>query len=191
MSSAVLGTAPAFDRELSRRLAAAQRRARRRGEPVLASATVRLPSGSDPSALVCAARRADEPWFCLEQSDRDRSAIAALGGLLELSSEGPGRFQALARRWREAVADAEAEPVDGPAGCGLVAVGGFAHAEDGGTSPRWDGFPAASLHVPELSIARQGHDTRLTVNVLAAPDDTLDDLQGRVRGRVEALRASP
>ena len=44
----------AVDPELSRRLAVAHRRARRRGQPVLASATTRLPADSDPTALVVA-----------------------------------------------------------------------------------------------------------------------------------------
>jgi isochorismate synthase len=158
---------------------------------VLASATASLPADADPTALVVAARGAGEVWFCLEQADRDRSAIAALGAAIELSAEGPGRFTALARRWREVVAGAEAEPVDGPPGCGLVAVGGFAHADDGGSSPRWDGFPAASLHVPEVSIARRGDDVRLTANVLVALDDTLEELQARVHRRLAALHPAP
>src|SRR5579872_311780 len=189
MRPAILQTPAAIDRELGRRLTAAHRRARRRGRPVLASATVSLPADSDPTALAVAARVAGEPWFCLEQPDRDRSAIAALGVLVELTADGAGRFSSLARRWREIVA--EAEPVDGPPGSGLIALGGFAHADDGGSSPRWDGFPAASLHVPELSIARQGEDTRVTVNVLVAPDDTLEDLQARVGQRLQSLRPAP
>src|SRR5579859_2450736 len=191
MRPAILQTPAAIDRELGRRLTAAHRRARRRGRPVLASATVSLPADSDPTALAVAARVAGEPWFCLEQPDRDRSAIAALGVLVELTADGAGRFSSLARRWREIVAEAEAEPVDGPPGSGLIALGGFAHADDGGSSPRWDGFPAASLHVPELSIARQGEDTRVTVNVLVAPDDTLEDLQARVGQRLQSLRPAP
>src|SRR5947209_612390 len=187
MPSTAVISSTATDQQLGRRLAAAQRRARSRGRPVLCSATVPLPADSDPTALVASARRPGESWFCLEQADRERSAIAALGDLVELGSEGPGRFGALARRWREIVAEAEAEPVDGPAGSGLIAVGGFAHADDGGSSPRWDGFPAASLLVPKLSIAREADDTRLTVNVLVAPDDTPEDLQARVRARLQSL----
>ena len=52
-----------------------------------------------------------------------------------------------------------------PPGSGLVAVGGFAFAADGGDAPAWEGFAPASLIVPELSLARRGGETWLTVNL--------------------------
>ncbi|MGA8365258.1 MAG: isochorismate synthase, partial [Solirubrobacteraceae bacterium] len=56
------------DRErMGARLDLALRRARRSGEPTLATSTVRLPGTVDPSAVVCASRREGEPWFALEQ----------------------------------------------------------------------------------------------------------------------------
>ena len=64
------------------------------------------------------------------------------------------------RRWRT--------PPTGPAARGLLALGGFAFAPDGGGSPRWDGFAPASLVVPELSLARSGDRVALTVNVEVA-----------------------
>ena len=46
----------------------------------------------------------------------------------------------------------------GVPGSGLVAVGGFAFAPDGGDTPSWEGFAPASMIVPEVSFARQaGH----------------------------------
>ncbi len=117
-------------------------------------------------------------------------ALATVGCVLELQADGPERFKALARRWREIVSGAVADAADGPPGSGLAAVGGFAFAPDGGASPRWDGFPPASLHVPELALARRGADVRLTVNVLVAPDDTAEEVADRVAARVADLRAS-
>jgi salicylate biosynthesis isochorismate synthase/menaquinone-specific isochorismate synthase len=186
------GAAPGIlDAALARRLPAALRRARTTGTPVLASATAPAAPDSDPTALVLGARQVGEPWFCLEQADRDGSALAALGCVTELTADGPDRFVRVNQRWRAVVAAAAAEPVDGPPGAGLVAVGGFAFAPDGGTSARWDGYPAASLQVPALSLARRGPDTSLTVNVRVAPDDTLDELTQRAARLVARLRPAP
>jgi isochorismate synthase len=167
------------DARLRRRLDAALRRARSLGRPVIASHTVDLPRASDPTAMILAARSTDEPWFCLEQPERHRSALAALGAVSELTADGPRRFAEIGAQWRRLVSEAVAEPVDGPPGAGLVAVGGFAHAPDGATSPRWDGFPAASLHVPELAVARRDERVALTINLCVAPDDTLEGLLSR------------
>ncbi|HEV2785260.1 MAG TPA: isochorismate synthase, partial [Solirubrobacteraceae bacterium] len=76
-------------------------------------------------------------------------------------------------------------------GAGLIAVGGFAFAPDGGASPHWDGFAPASLHVPEVSLARTGDDVQLTVAALVSPDDVADDLLARVERRLAQLRSAP
>jgi salicylate biosynthesis isochorismate synthase/menaquinone-specific isochorismate synthase len=177
----------AVDARLRRRLEAALRRARGLGRPVIASHTTELPAGSDPTAMVIAARGSQEPWFCLEQPDRHGSALAALGAVAELTARGPRRFAEVGEQWRRLVSDAVAEPADGPPGAGLVAVGGFAHAPDGSSSPRWDGFPSASLHVPGLSLARRAQRVALTVNLSVAPDDTLEGLERQAIGQLGRL----
>jgi salicylate biosynthesis isochorismate synthase/menaquinone-specific isochorismate synthase len=126
--------------------------------------------------------------FCLEQPDRNRSALAALGCVYAIEAHGPNRFAEVARRWRDVGSRALADEPDGPSGSGLVAMGGFAFAADGGGSPEWQGFEPASLVVPELSLARRDTDVVITINVEAAPDDTLDDLHGRVQRRLGELR---
>ena len=125
--------------------------------------TSELAGDHDPSAIAVASRRPGEPWYCLEQPDRDAIALAALGAAQTLEAAGPGRFDELAARWRDprrrrAVRrDAgRADRRDGRPACGLVALGGFAFAPDGGASPTWGGFAPASLIVPELSLARRG-----------------------------------
>jgi len=175
---------------LRRHAGEALRRARRRGQ-ALASITVTLPRDADPAAVVAASRRPGEPWFCLEQPDRDRTALATLGAVLVLEERGPDRFRAVAARWRALAARAACDPPDGPRGCGPVAVGGFAFAPDGAAAPHWAGFAPASLHVPEASIARRGDELRLTLTALATPDDTVEDLVIRVERRAGelALRA--
>jgi menaquinone-specific isochorismate synthase len=174
---------------LAERLAGAVRRARRRGGSgeALAAVTVSAP-GADPSALAVASRRPGEPWFCIEQPDRAGSALAALGCVRALEARGPARFADVARAWRALAADAFADPPEGPAGAGLVALGGFAFAPHGGDSPTWAGFAPASLHVPEIALARRGADVRLTVAALATPDDTAESLLERIDARLAELR---
>lgn len=172
------------------RLEAAVRRARAHGGEALAAVTVASP-GVDPSAVVAASRRPDEPWLCFEQPDRDGTALAALGCVRAVEASGPERFETVSRAWRALAADAIADPPDGPSGAGLVAVGGFAFAPDGADSPVWEGFAPASLHVPEVAFARRGGDVRLTVAARALPDDTPDDLLARIDARLAELRVAP
>jgi salicylate biosynthesis isochorismate synthase/menaquinone-specific isochorismate synthase len=153
--------------------------------------TATLAGAIDPSAVAAASRRPAEPWFCLEQPDRDGWALAALGAVRRLESRGEDRFKAVSRRWRALCASAFADGLDGPAGSGLVALGGFAFAADGGQSDLWDGFAPGSLVVPEVSIARRGDRASVTVNVEAAPDDTPEDLMARAIGRSGELREDP
>ncbi|TMM04270.1 MAG: isochorismate synthase [Actinobacteria bacterium] len=181
--------APARAR-LARSVAAAVRAARTRGE-ALAAVTVRVGADVDPAAVVCASRRAQEPWFVFENPDRDRAALAALGCVRALDARGPDRFARVAAEWRALAAEAAAEAPDGPPGAGLVAVGGFAFAPEGGAAPQWRGFAPASLHVPEVALARRGDDVRLTLAALARPDDTREDLLARLERRLAELRAAP
>ena len=176
---------------LRARCESAVRRSRRSGREVLAALTVPVSSSLDPSAVAFASRRADEPWFCFEQPDRGGAALAALGCVRRLAGGGEGRFERVAAAWRELAGAAEADPPDGPAGAGLVAVGAFAFADDGGAAPHWAGFEAADLIVPEVALARRGEDVRLTLAVLAAPDDVPEELVARLERRARELRADP
>ena len=174
--------------KLGRRLDAALARARASGVPALASVSFERCGPVDPTAVVAASRRRGEPWFCFEQPDRDGSALAALGNARSLEGRGPDRFADLAARWRQLVAHAVADEPAGPPGSGLVALGGFAFAPDGGGTPAWDGFAPASLLVPEVSLVRKASEVWLTVNVELAPDDTVADAIGCVERRLSELR---
>ena len=92
----------------------------------------------------------------------------------------------MAAEWRRVAATAV---VDDPAG--LVAAGGFAFAPDGGGSPAWQGFAAASLTVGEATLVRRGGSVRLTLATLVAPDDTVEDAVDRVDRRMGELRSRP
>jgi salicylate biosynthesis isochorismate synthase/menaquinone-specific isochorismate synthase len=181
---------PADVDRLRRHAERAVRAARRRGE-ALASITVALPGTADPTAVVAASRGAAESWFALEQPDAAGAALAGLGCARAIEPTGPDRFAAAARTWRDLAAHAVADPVDGPRGSGPVALGGFAFAPGGAGSAPWAGFAPASLHVPEVALARRDGEARLTVSVLAHPDDDPSDLVDRAVARVDSLRAAP
>jgi salicylate biosynthesis isochorismate synthase/menaquinone-specific isochorismate synthase len=183
---ALTATAPA----LLARCERAVRRARRSGGEVLVAHTVRVDPGVDPSAVVVASRTPGDPWFCFEQPDREGASVAALGCVRRLEASGHRRFADVAAQWRALAGGAEADAPDGPPGAGLVAVGGFAFASDGGSAHHWNGFPPASLTVPEVSLARRGADVRVTVSALAAPDDVPEDLARRLQARVAGLRSA-
>jgi salicylate biosynthesis isochorismate synthase len=176
---------------LERRIEAALLSVRAHGGKVIASVSCELADRVDPVAAVLSSRRAEDEWFTFEQPDRDGSAVGALGSLHVLSGAGEARFASLDREWRDLGGRVLADPPDGPAGAGMVALGGFAFAPDGGDSPDWRGFAPASLVVPELSLARHGGRTWLTVNVSATPDETREDLEARVERRLGELQERP
>jgi isochorismate synthase len=177
------------------RLDLALQRARRSGSPTLATITCALPPDVDPSAVVCASRRAGEPWFTFEQPDRGGAALAGLGQVASFEDSGPDRFATVADRWRSLSARAVADSPGEPGGGGPVAVGGFALAPDGGASPAWSGFEPASLLVPEVALAREQRGgerrVRLTLAALAHPDDTAEELLGGLSVRLDELTGAP
>jgi salicylate biosynthesis isochorismate synthase/menaquinone-specific isochorismate synthase len=174
--------------ELERRAERAIARSRRERRPVLASVTVPVPPDLDVSAAVLRARRPDDRYFCLEQPDRDGYALAALG---EAASVEERRFGAAAAAARALGRDAEAgdgasDPA-APAATGPVWIGGFAFAEQGGSSPEWSGLGAGQIVMPEVSLARGRGQARLTATVWAAPDDEAGSLIERVERRLSEL----
>lgn len=182
-------------KRLSARLALAVRRARRSGGEVLATITLPLAADVDPTAVVCASRRAGERWFVFEQPDRGKAALAALGEATSLQAAGAERFATVADRWRSLSARAVSDPAEEPAGAGPLAVGGFAFAPDGGSSPHWQGFSPASLTVPEVALVRSERRgelrVRMTLAALARPDDVPEQLLARLEGRLAELRSQP
>jgi isochorismate synthase len=172
---------------LEGRVSMGLRRARATGHPILVSVTAPVAREVDPAAVVCAARRGGEPWFCFEQPERDRSALAALGSVLILDASGPGRFTEIAQRWRQVSRAALADEPDGPSGVGLVALGGFAFDPSGGASRAWANFSPASLIVPDVALVRRSARTWVTVAAMIAPDDTGDAVVAGVRTRLSEL----
>jgi salicylate biosynthesis isochorismate synthase/menaquinone-specific isochorismate synthase len=167
---------------LAAHLALALARARRSGQEVLSAFSLPLAREVDPSAVVCGARRAGEPWFCFEQPERAGTAVAALGEVAQISYSGPQRFAQAVARWRALSADAEASGPVAP-----LAVGGFAFAPGGGAAPAWAGFEPATLVVPELALTRKSGTASLSLYAMVAPDDTTGDLLGSLARRIAEL----
>jgi salicylate biosynthesis isochorismate synthase/menaquinone-specific isochorismate synthase len=181
---------------LAKRLEMAVTRARRSGEEILATISFEVSTEVDPSAVVCASRREGEPWFCFEQPDRGRAALAALGEVSHLRASGLERFALVAERWRKMSAAAVGDPPEGDGG-GPVALGGFAFAPEGGGAPHWAGFEPASLIVPEVALTRRGSregdadrrgQVRLTLAAMMRPDDLGEELLARLERRLGELR---
>jgi isochorismate synthase len=166
---------------------------RRTGGPAVAAVTAPVDPGLDLSAAVLAARRADDRFACLEQPDRDGFVLAGLGQAAILEASGPRRFAEVAAAARElgrsAFADDPAEDPSRPPAAGPVFVGGFAFADEGGSSPEWSGLPPACLVVPEVALVRQGDQARMTVTALVQPDDAVEDVVERLLGRVGELQS--
>jgi salicylate biosynthesis isochorismate synthase/menaquinone-specific isochorismate synthase len=68
-----------------------------------------------------------------------------------------------------------------------VLVGGFAFAPEGGGTPEWSSLAPAQLVLPELSLARDRGEARLTVNVTVDGDESSEALLQRVDARLAEL----
>jgi salicylate biosynthesis isochorismate synthase len=177
---------------LAERIADAVALARRRRTRYVASITVAVPAELDLSAAVLAARSLDDRFFCVEQPDRDGLALATLGAAAVIESRGRHRFTEAAAAARElgraTLADDAAGDPERPPGAGPVFVGGFAFADDGGRSPEWAPLAPASLVLPEVALARQGRQARMTVCVAADGDEASGALVERALRRIGDLR---
>ena len=173
------------------RVVRALAQARRAGTGAVAAVTVPIPPDADLSAAVLAARRADDRYACLEQPDRDGFVLAGLGQAVTLEARGRGRFAEVAGRARElgraAFADDPAEDPLRPPAAGPAFVGGFAFADDGGSSPEWSGLPPALLVLPEIALARQGGEARMTLTAVIHPDDNPEGVVQRLLERAQEL----
>jgi isochorismate synthase len=146
----------------------------------------------DAAAAVFAARRPDDRWLCMEQPDRDRHALAALGEAITLEASGPDRFRDLARRCRELARDAECDDLGGlPPGTGPVFCGGFAFANSGGASAEWSSFAPAQMVLPELSVLRRGDHAWLTLAAVVHGDEAPEAVAERLEARLASLRPAP
>jgi salicylate biosynthesis isochorismate synthase/menaquinone-specific isochorismate synthase len=160
----------------------------------VAAVTQPISPGLDLSAAVLQARRLEDRYACLEQPDRDGFVLAALGQAAVLEARGAKRFAEVSAAARElggsAFVDDPAEDTTRPPASGPTFVGGFAFADEGGSSPEWSGLPPACLLLPAISLVRQGGEARMTVTAVVRPDDDAEHVVERLLERVEELRES-
>ena len=177
---------------LETRIDAAAALARSDGRPAAASVCVPVAASLDLSAIVLAARRSEDSFFCLEQPGLDGRAVCGLGAAATIRAHGPDRFvraasSCRALAWR-IVGDDPARDARRPPGAGPVFTGGFAFAPEGGAGPEWAGFAPAQLVLPEVALARRGEEARLTVTVSVRGDEAPGVLMDRAAERVRQLR---
>lgn len=144
---------------------------RRSGAPVLVSATSPVERPRSLRDLLRGGGVAGEPWALIEQPDRGRRGLLALGAAhtIDIDPGAPSRLGAVADRWQQLARDALADAPGGVPGSGLTLIGGMAFDRDGGAGSTWHGFGGGSLTVPAVSIACVDDQATLTVTVEVAP----------------------
>jgi isochorismate synthase len=173
----------AVDRaRLEKRIAQA---ARRPDGPVLVSVSIELDGDLDPSAVALASRRDGDRFFCFEQPDRGGFALAGLGTATVVTGSGAKRFATTAAQCRELGHGALVDD-DGP-----VWVGGFAFADDGGSSPEWSSLAPAQLVLPEAELWRRDGVARLTLSALVDAHMDGAAIVERLAARADSLRDEP
>jgi isochorismate synthase len=169
---------------------AAARQARERRRPALAALRGALPA----TDLLAAFARWDAPDRFFFERPGDGLAIAGRGATRAIETSGAARFAVAAERTRTLFADLHVAGEATDATCGPLVVGGFAF--DDGDATRWEGFPAARLVLPELSLVRRGGEAFATVVRAVAPDADaarecrmLREALARARGELARARA--
>jgi isochorismate synthase len=150
----------------------------RPGKPILVSVSEQVTWTDDPAAAILGSRLAGEPWFCFEQPARGASVVAGIGVAASVGGAPQhDRFDAAQAQWLQMSERALGDTPAGPPGSGMVAIGGFAFAPNGGGSPGWDGFGAgSSLQVPQVSLAARDGEVWLTVTANVEPGADPDQL---------------
>ena len=162
---------------------------------MLAAVTVPVPAETDLSAAVLGSRGSTDAVFCLEQPARGGFVLAGLGAAIAICAHGPSRFVEAAARCRAlgrgaAVGDPAEDPGAPPAS-GPVFVGGFAFADEGGSAPEWGSLAPARLVLPEIALARQDGEARMTVAAVLDGAEDPDAVLARLGARLESLEAAP
>jgi len=113
----------------------------------------------DPLDLVRAGASAF--GFAAFFSSAEGRSVGALGAAARVAASGGDRFRLL---------DEGLRPMVPPGAAALV---GFSFAEDGPSSPAWEGFPAGVVVLPEIAVTRTQGRSRLSLALPAGSDGHL------------------
>lgn len=166
---------------------------RGKGDALLVSATSRVERPASLVNLLRGATVSGQPWALIEQPDRGRRGLLALGTAttLRINPAAPRRLSEIADRWHRLAATALADAPGGIPGSGVTLIGGMAFDAAGGDSATWDGFGAGDLAVPAVSIACLGDEAALTVTVEVRPGDDARALLSHAQLATAMLVAQP
>ncbi|NHN40449.1 isochorismate synthase [Halorubellus sp. JP-L1] len=115
--------------------------------------------------------------------------LAGAGVAVELTADGPGRFDAVRNRADAVFADVDANGAAEGAPRPRF-VGGFAFRDDHVPDGSWSGFPAASFVLPAIQLTRTDDGTWVTVNRYG-PDADADAVEAALDEAVDAVAALP
>jgi isochorismate synthase len=173
---------PALQTQIAEAVGAARTDSRSR----VASVSVAVDC-EDPVAVVFASRRANEPWFCWQQPDRE-FALAALGEAHTVVSAGPDRFRDVAAECAHLSGDAVLRGErDSGDRTGPTWTGGFAFSGGGAAGSTWSSFRSASMILPEVSFEAEHGRVVMTVNAMVSPADDPDEVAARLDARIAGL----
>ncbi|MEO8575095.1 MAG: isochorismate synthase [Gemmatimonadales bacterium] len=101
----------------------------------------------------------------------DELALAGLGAVATIASEGTSRFEGSDAAWA-AILDGSLidDQSDRAIGTGRVLIGGFAFEPEGPRSEPWSGFPSGHLIVPRALLTSADGLTWITMSALIGPD---------------------
>ncbi len=129
---------------------------RGKGDAILVSATSRVARPASLVNLLRGATVSGQPWALIEQPDRGRRGLLALGTAttLQINPAAPRRLSEIADRWHRLAATALADAPGGIPGSGVTLIGGMAFDAAGGDSaPGTDSAPVTSPSQPSASPA--------------------------------------
>ncbi|MFI5956164.1 isochorismate synthase MenF [Cryptosporangium sp. NPDC051539] len=161
----------------------------RRGRPVLTVWTTPVP-GTAPRALLRRADRLGGRVFFWSSRWTGVESVG-IGSSLDVSAEGPSRFQVVRRAWHRHCQGlvTGGSAIAGQPGFPLV-VGGFAFRPG-----RWNpigGMPDALSWCPAVQLVRLGDGTtHLALTARVTPDTEVDSLAGRRADLARRLLATP
>jgi isochorismate synthase len=170
--------------------AAARRRAKQLGRPVLVSVTTRI-NLRDPLAVFARGSAMTEHRFYWSVPSQ-RFELTGLGEAWAFSAaDGRDRWARAAAAWQQLLQEAVIDSEAGAALAGPLVAGGFSFDPTRPADGLWQDYPAALLTLPRLLIARRGDQISLTVNGMVDAGQSSAALGIAAARRLQLLLTGP